>query len=117
MKIFEYFIILLSFIIITFGINYMFGYYLNFFISVIFGLLISYIISMILLNKNIKFLKKYKYNLNVFALITSLIGGSLWTIGEFLVYKGHSSHELLNPIGAFSTTIGALMALILYMNK
>ena len=68
-------------------------------------------------NTNIKKNKSYSDTMNLFALSLAFAGGFLWAVGEWLVYLGRKDHELLDPIGAASCCISALIALILFINS
>tara|TARA_A100001011_G_scaffold399922_1_gene511045 strand:- start:2153 stop:2563 length:411 start_codon:yes stop_codon:yes gene_type:complete len=68
-------------------------------------------------NTNIKKFKSHSHTMNLFALSLAFVGGFLWAVGEWLVYLGKKDHELLDPIGAASCCISALIALILFINS
>jgi len=68
-------------------------------------------------NSNMRKFKSHSDTMNLFALSLAFIGGFLWAVGEWLVYLGKKDHELLDPIGAISCCISALIALILFINN
>ena len=95
----------------------MFGKELHKMVAIIIGIIVTLIVWFLFSNKNKKigFLKKHKKILNIIALVICFVGGLLWAIGEWLVYAGLDNHPLLDPVGAFSTALGAFMSLLLYL--
>ena len=83
----------------------------------IIGTLLTSIVLLIFNNKDKKLFSNSKKIFNLAALILAFVGGSLWFTGEFLVYIGKADHPLLDPIGAFSCALSALIALVLYLDN
>lgn len=84
----------------------------------IIGTLLTSIVLLIFNNnKDKKLFGNSKKIFNLAALILAFVGGSLWFTGEFLVYIGKADHPLLDPIGAFSCALSALIALVLYLDN
>lgn len=82
------------------------------------GTILTSIVLLIFNNsKDKKLFNNYKKIFNLAALILAFVGGTLWFTGEFLVYIGKSDHPLLDPIGAFSCALSALIALVLYLDN
>lgn len=78
-------------------------------VSVIFGYKIT------LLEKNI--IKKYVDTFGLFGLIISFTGCVVWFIGELLIVLGYNDMPWVDATGALSCSIGALIALILYLTN
>lgn len=78
-------------------------------VSVIFGYKIT------LLEKNI--IKKYVDTFGLFGLIISFTGCVVWFIGELLIVLGYKDMPWVDATGALSCSIGALIALILYLTN
>ena len=57
----------------------------------------------------------FKKIITLVALVTAFLGSSLWFIGEYLTYTGQDEHPLLDPLGAFATSVSALITLLVFI--
>jgi len=84
----------------------------------IIGSIITFLIILIFNNNKFKLNANYNKLFTIIALTTAFIGSALWFTGEYLTYIGKEEHPLLDPLGAFSCTISALLTLIIFiLNK
>ena len=81
--------------------------------SLILSLIFSYKIT--LLEKNV--IKKYVETFSLFGLIISFTGCVVWFIGELLIVLGYDDMPWVDATGALSCSLGALVALILYLTN
>ena len=111
---FLFFIIILS---VGFGVHYLFDKSLKGFEGYLLGVFISVTLWIIFHNrsKKLEFVEKNSKILNYLALAIAIIGALIWLMGEYLVWTGQDEHPILDPIGAFTTAIGAFMGLYLYI--
>lgn len=117
-NIINYIIILIVILFIGIGISKLFNNQLVMEEGYILGLILTILIIKIFGKKKLFFKNKFNsFNniLNIIILILAFIGGFLWAIGELLVYFGKQDHPLLDPIGAVSCALSALIALILFL--
>ena len=99
---------------IGYGINNIYGKDINGMDGYIIGIITTSIIWMIVGNKNSFKIKNKKF-FNTIALVIALIGGIMWFIGEWLVYVGKTKNSLLDPIGSFTTALGGVIGLVIYL--
>ena len=66
-------------------------------------------------DKNLSMSLSFNKNITLLALITAFLGSSLWFVGEYLTYTGQEEHPLLDPLGAFATSVSALITLLVFV--
>lgn len=81
----------------------------------IIGSILTFLIVLIFNNSKFKLNSNYNKLFTIIALVTAFIGSALWFTGEYLAYIGKEEHPLLDPLGAFSCTISALITLIIFI--
>lgn len=81
----------------------------------IIGSIITFLLVFIFNSNQLKLNKNYNKFFTLIALITAFLGSALWFTGEYLTYIGKEEHPLLDPLGAFSCSISALITLIIFI--
>ena len=119
MNVLRYLIIIAILTVVGYTISRLFKDQLIMEQGYVIGTLLTSIVLLIFNNDNRdkKLFTNSKKIFNLAALILAFVGGSLWFTGEFLVYIGKADHPLLDPIGAFSCALSALIALVLYLDN
>lgn len=118
MNVLRYLIIIAILTVVGYTISRLFKDQLIMEQGYVIGTLLTSIVLLIFNNnRDKKLFSNSKKIFNLAALILAFVGGSLWFTGEFLVYIGKADHPLLDPIGAFSCALSALIALVLYLDN
>ena len=116
-------LIICSLIILGFGfiLSKMFGINMKMEEGYAIGSIVTIILMLIFkelkIDKKLTITTKFNENLTLIALITAFLGSGLWFIGEYLTYTGQEEHPLLDPIGAFSTTVASLITLLVFVMR
>ena len=67
------------------------------------------------INNKLSLSFSFKKIITLIALVTAFLGSSLWFVGEYLTYTGQDEHPLLDPLGAFATSVSALITLLVFV--